>query len=176
MAPSNPKPSHAAAATSEEFVISRTFDARRDLMWRVWTEPAHLNQWWGPKGLTTVCHQNDLRPGGVFHYSMQAPNGTVMWGKWVYREVTPPERLVYVSSFSDEAGSTTRAPFSQEFPLELLSTLTLTEADGRTTVTVRGMPLNATEEERRFFESMYPSMQQGWGGTFDQLAEHLARQ
>jgi uncharacterized protein YndB with AHSA1/START domain len=163
------------APTGEAFTVTRVFDAPRDLVFRAWTETGHLTRWFGPVGFTTAARTNDLRPGGVFHYHMRAANGHEMWGKWVYREIAPPDRLVFVSSFSDEAGNTTRAPFSDTWPLEVLSTVTFAERDGRTTLTMRAVPLNATEAERKTFEGMHGSMQKGWGGTLDQLAEHLAR-
>jgi len=159
----------------EEFVVTRTFDAPRDLLWRVWTEAGHLQHWWGPKGFRVLNCTNDLRPGGVFHFGLRAPDGSVMWGKWVYREVRPPERLVFVSAFSDAAANTVRAPFSADWPLEVLSTLTLAEQAGRTTLTMRAVAISLTEAERRTFEAMFGSMQQGWAGTLDQLEAYLAR-
>lgn len=164
-----------AAAAPKEFVVSREFDAPRDLVWKAWTENERLRQWWGPKGFTMLSCTNDLRPGGVFHYGMKAPNGSTMWGRWVYREVAPPERLVFLSSFSNERGEAVRAPFGDDWPLEIHSTVTLAERDGRTTVTLRGFAHGATEAERRMFESFFGSMQQGWAGTLDQLGEFLAQ-
>jgi uncharacterized protein YndB with AHSA1/START domain len=82
---------------------------------------------------------------------------------------------VFVSSFSDEAGGITRAPFSPTWPIEVLNNLTLTEENGKTTLTLRGGPINPTHEERANFEGMFDSMQQGFGGTFDQLDEYLAK-
>ncbi len=161
-----------------DFVITRVFDAPRDLVWKAWTEAPRLAEWWGPKGCAIRVVKLDVRPGGIFHYAMQFKPGHDMWGRFVYREIVPPERLVYVSSFSDENGGITRAPFSQlnnTWPLEVLNTVTLSEEGGKTTLTVRGAPINATEEERKTFTSMFASMQQGFGGTFDKLAEYLAR-
>jgi uncharacterized protein YndB with AHSA1/START domain len=166
---------HLDATAKEAFVISRTFDAPRDLVYRAWTETEHLTKWFGPVGFTTTAAKNDPRPGGVFHYRMRSPTGAEMWGKWVYREVTPPERIAFVSSFSDAAGNTTRAPFSDEWPLEVLSVITFTEEGGKTTVTMRGLPINANEAERKKFGEMHGSMRGGWGGTLDQLAEYLAK-
>ncbi len=166
------------AEKTTEFVITRVFDAPRDLVWKAWTEPEHLAEWWGPKGCTVRVVKLDVRPGGMFHYAMQFKPGHDMWGRFVYREIAAPSRLVYVSSFSDEKGGITRAPFSQlndTWPLEVLNTLTLSERGGKTTITLRGAPINATEEERKMFASMFASMQQGFGGTFDKLAEYLAR-
>lgn len=168
----------ASAPATEDFVISRTFDAPRDLVWKVWTEPEHLAQWWGPKGGTVRVLKLDVRPGGVFHYALNHPAGSEMWARFVYREVVPHERLVYVSAFSDPEGGITRAPFASirdTFPLEILNSLTFTESNGRTTLSLRGHPLNATEEERKTYLGMFGSMQQGFGGTFDVLAEYLAK-
>jgi len=117
----------------------------------------------------------DLRPGGVFHYSLHAPQGGDMWGKWVFREVMAPDRLVFITSFSDEEGNTVRAPFSSDWPLEVLSTVTFTGHEGKTSITMRGVPVNVTETERQTFESMFESMQNGWTGTLDQLTEYLAK-
>jgi len=158
-----------------ELVITRVFNAPRALVWKAWTEAERLAQWWGPKGFTMGVCTLALRPGGVFHYSMRTPDGHEMWGKFVYREIVAPERIVFTNSFADASGATIRAPFSADWPLEVLNTLTLSEHDGRTTLTLRGAPVNATEAERRTFEAGRSSMQQGFAATFDQLAAYLAQ-
>jgi uncharacterized protein YndB with AHSA1/START domain len=157
-----------------EFVITRVFDAPRDLVFRAWTDPGRLAHWFGPRGFTTASTALDLRPGGVFHHSMTSPDGRVMWGRWVFRDIDPPGRLVFVASFSDESGGIARSPFSADWPLEVLSALTFTEHEGRTTLTMRGVPLDAIESERRAFEAGHGSMQKGWAGTLDQLDAFLA--
>lgn len=165
-------------SSSDDLVISRTFDAPRDLVWKAWTEPERLAQWWGPKGCTIRVAKLDVRPGGMFHYAMQFKPGHDIWARFVYHEIERPERLVFVISFSDATGGITRAPFPQlgdSWPLEVLNTLTLTEQDGKTTLTLRGSPINATEEERKTFASMLGSVQQGWGGTLEKLEAYLAR-
>jgi uncharacterized protein YndB with AHSA1/START domain len=162
---------------AEAFFITRTFDAPRELLFRVWTQPEHLTRWWGPKGFTVVHCTSDLRPGGAMHYGMRGPDGSMMWGRWVFREIVPPERLAFVTSFSDEEGGVTRAPFLDGgWPLEVLSTVTFTERDGRTTLTMIGIPLNATDAERVTFRGMHQSMQGGWTGTLDQLDAYLEKQ
>jgi uncharacterized protein YndB with AHSA1/START domain len=157
------------------FVISRTFDAPRDLVWKAYTEPDRLAQWWGPKGFTMISTKVDLRPGGVFHYGMRGPDGKEMWGKFIYREIVPPELLVFIVSFSDEAGGVTRHPFSATWPLQVMNRVTLTEEDGKTTVTIAGAPHEASDEERETFSAARKGMEAGFKGTFDQLAEYLAR-
>jgi uncharacterized protein YndB with AHSA1/START domain len=162
------------AEEAKEFVIVRTFDAPRDLVFRAWTETEHLTRWWGPKGMTVTDLTNDLRPGGMMHYALRMPGGGVMWGRWIYREIVPPERLSFVTSFSDPQGAVTRAPFfSGGWPLEVLSTVTFEEHEGRTTVTMRAVAINALPSEQKTFEGNFDSMTMGWGGSLDQLAAHL---
>lgn len=157
------------------FVLSRTFDAPREHVWKAWSERARLMEWFGPKGFKMPAAKLDFRPGGSFHYCMESPDGHEMWGKFVYREIVAPEKIVLVNSFSDEDGGITRHPMSATWPLEMLSTFTLTEENGRTTATVHWLPLNATQEEIETFDGTRDGMKQGWAGTFDQLAAYLAK-
>jgi uncharacterized protein YndB with AHSA1/START domain len=165
-----------AKAAQQEFVITRTLDAPRALVWKAWTEADRLAQWWGPKGCTIRVAKLDLKPGGVFHYAMTFKPGHDMWGRFTYREIVAPERLVFINSFSDPEGGLTRAPFSQldnKWPLEVLNILTLSEEGGKTTLTLRGSPINATDEERETYVSMFDSMRGGFGGTFEKLEAYL---
>lgn len=164
-----------SATTSAPFVITRVVDAPRERVWKVWTEPAHLKQWWGPKGFKVHTCRVDLRPGGVFHYGMRAPDGSDMWGRFTYREIVAPERLVFIVSFSDDKGGIARHPASPDWPLQMLSTVTFTDRGGKTEITVQWSPFEATEAERKVFDGGRDSMRQGWTGTFEQLAEYLAR-
>ena len=165
----------ATDTAGREFVITRTFDAPRDLVFRAFADPGHMMHWWGPKGFTVVASRMDLRPGGVYHYGMKGPERGVMWGKFVYREIVAPQRLVFVNSFSDEAGDITRHPLSPTWPLELLSTITFDERADGTLLTIRWSPLpSATDEERRTFDAAHGGMKQGWAATLDQLAQYLA--
>jgi PhnB protein len=157
------------------FVFSRTFDAPRDRVWKAWTERERLMQWFGPKGFTMTTAQLDFRPGGNFHYCLRSPDGKEMWGKFVYRVIDAPERIVLVNSFSDEKGGLTRHPFSATWPLEMLSKTTLVEEGGKTNLTIEWSPLNPTAEERKTFDTSHDGMKQGWSGTFDQLAAYLAK-
>ena len=162
----------------QEFIIEREFDAPRELVWRAWTEADHLAQWWGPKGCSLEVLKFELRPGGVFHYAMSFSAGKPMYGKFVYREVAAPERLVFVNSFSDADGGLTRAPFPQlggVWPLEVLNNLMLLEDGNKTLLTLRGFPVNATQPEIEAYVSMFDSMRQGFGGTLDALAGHLVK-
>src|SRR2546423_1599106 len=123
-------------AAEQEFVITRVFDAPRELVWKAWTERERLMQWFGPKGFAMSTAKLDFRPGGSLHYCLKSPDGKEMWGRFVYREIVAPERIVLVNSFSDEQGGLTRHPFSPTWPLEMLSTTTFTEQAGKTTMTL----------------------------------------
>lgn len=163
--------------TSTDFVISRTFNAPRELIWECFTKPERMKEWWGPKGVTVVHSKMDLRVGGTYHYGMKNPDGSVMWGRQVYREITPPSRLVFINSFSDEHGGLGRHPMAPTWPAEMLSVFTLEELPGgKTKFTVTWSPHNATEEERKTFDAGHQSMNGGWSGTFEVLEAYLAKQ
>ena len=163
-----------AAQRCQPLVISREFAAPRELVWKAWTEVERLQHWFGPRGLTSKHARLDFRPGGSFHYCQVTPDGREMWGLFQYREIVVPEKIVWVNCFSDSAGGITRHPFSDlDWPRQMLSEATFTERDGRTTVTLRWVPLDATDKEIEVFNSHRPSMTQGWTGTFEQLTQYL---
>ena len=85
--------SGAAVAPGPAFLFTREFDAPRDLVFKAWTERERLQEWWGPQGFGIRVAKLDLRPGGVFHYGMQTPDGREVWGRFAYREIAAPERL-----------------------------------------------------------------------------------
>jgi uncharacterized protein YndB with AHSA1/START domain len=163
-----------STGTATPFVISHTFDAPRDLVWKAFSEPARMNEWWGPKGFPVATSKMDFRPGGTYHYALALPDGSSMWGRFVYREIVAPERIVMINSFSDEEGGLTRHPMIPTWPLELLSTFHFAELGQRTTFTLEWAPLNATAEECAMFASGHAHMTQGWSGTLEQLEAHLA--
>ncbi len=81
--------------TDREIISSRVFDAPRELLWRAWTEPGHLAQWWGPKGFTNTFHDFDLKAGGAWNFVMHGPDGTDYKNKSVFVEIVKPERIVF---------------------------------------------------------------------------------
>jgi len=89
---------------NQELVITRTFDAPRELVWQAWTEPDRLMRWWGPKGFTAPVCTVDLRVGGRYLSCMRSPEGQDYWSTGVYQELVAPARLVYTDSFADEQG------------------------------------------------------------------------
>jgi len=160
----------------EDLVITRNFRAGKQKVFDAWAKSENLQQWWGPKGFDTSVKAFELKRDGVFHYSIQAGNGQAMWGKFVYGNVNAPECIEYVSSFSDEEGNVTRAPFSTSWPLEISNTLTFSEADGITTLTLKGKPVNASPEEQETFMANVENIRHGFAGTLDQLEAFLAQQ
>jgi len=157
------------------FTISRVFSAPRDLVWAAWTAPDRIIAWLGPKGAAPArVIRHELREGGVFLSAMKMPDGSEMCGKFVYREVTPISRLVWVHSFADVNGVLVRHPASPTWPMEILTTVTFVDLGDKTEVTLDWVPLDADEAERRTFRDGKPGMQDGWTGSFDRLAEHLA--
>ncbi|MEN3973732.1 SRPBCC domain-containing protein [Emcibacter sp. SYSU 3D8] len=160
-------------AIASNLVITRTLDAPRDLVWKLHSQAEHLARWWGPKGLTWVSGTLDFRPGGRFHYCMRGGDGYELWGKFDYREIEEPARIVWVNAFSDASGATVRAPFMADFPLEILNVITFREDGRRTLLRLQSAPLDATAAEWAAFKGLHASMRQGFGGTYDQLAALL---
>lgn len=156
-----------------DFVISRTFNTDPDTMFRMWSEPELMRQWWGPKEVEVKQSEMNFRPGGSYHYCLQAPDGQDIWGKFTYKEIARPELMVWINSFSDAKGGITRHPMSEHWPLELLTTVTFGSEKGQTRVTISWQPHNASETEIKAFNAAHDSMTQGWGGSLDKLTRYI---
>ena len=148
--------------TGTEVTITRTFNAPRDLVYKAWTDPALLAQWWGPSGFTNPVCEMDVRPGGAILIHMQGPDGAVYPMQGVFDEVAPPKRLVFTSS----AFASVDGPFL----LEDTTTVTFVEQGGKTTVTVQAVVTNAVPEA----EGALAGMEEGWSQSLDNLSEYLA--
>ena len=162
--------------TEEEktFRLERTVNAPRDTVWKAWTEVDRLKHWWGPTGFTMKNLKMDLRPGGLFHYCMTAPDGSDMWGRWLFHEVSPQDRMVYVNSFSDPEGNIAPVPFSPTWPAEMLCTITFEDQGETTLMKLASIPINTDDAGFATFIEGFSSMTQGFGGTFRQLEDYLA--
>jgi uncharacterized protein YndB with AHSA1/START domain len=152
----------------QELVITRVFEAPRELVWKAWTDSERVKRWWGPKDFTAPFCKIDLRVGGVFHYCMRSPEGKDYWNTGMYREIVEPERMVCTDSFADEQGNVVPAShygMSSDFPLEMLVTVTFEEHGGKTKLTLRhvGIPSGVDHD----------GAQHGWNESFDKLAEVL---
>ena len=142
--------------SDREIEMTRLFDAPRQLVFDAFTNPAHVPHWFGPRGWSVPVCEIDLRPGGSWRYVLSGPDGEEMGMSGVYREITPPERIVTTESFDD-------------YPGESLNTLTLTEEDGKTRYTVT--VLYADKETRDAV--LASGMSEGAAETLERLAEHL---
>jgi uncharacterized protein YndB with AHSA1/START domain len=158
------------APAERELVITRVFDAPRELVWKVWTDPERVKRWWGPKNFTAPVCTIDLRVGGAYLYCMRSPEGQDYWGTGVYREIVPLERIVCTDSFADEKGNQVPAShygMGGDWPSELRVTVTFEEHEGKTTITLRHAGIPAGE--------MSDLTKAGWNESFDKLAEALAK-
>jgi uncharacterized protein YndB with AHSA1/START domain len=163
-----------AEGQSEDFVISRVLDAPRERVWTALTDLEHMRQWWAPPTFTLIASTMDLRVGGVFHCGMKSFEGYKMWAKFIYREIAPPERVVFINSFSNPAGDAVRHPIVPTWPLETLTTVTLKDEPGdKTEVNVRWSAHNPSEVERKTFDSAHVGMRATWANTLDRLAAYL---
>lgn len=138
-------------------LMTRTFDAPRSLVFKVWTQPEHLARWWGPRDFTLISYKADVRPGGSFRFGVRSPEGTDHWAHGIYREVTEPERLAFTTAWEYPDGKPKH---------ETLVTLTFAERDGKTKLTLR----------QAVFESVTARdlHRGGWSSTMELLAEYLA--
>jgi uncharacterized protein YndB with AHSA1/START domain len=147
----------AAKNKSNEIKITRIYDAPVKTVWDAWTDPKQAAHWWGPRGFTITTHSKDLKPGGIWHYTMHGPDGVDYPNKTKYLEVEKYSRLVY-----DHGGNDERAPL---FRVSVL----FTEVKGKTKMDMSmALPTpEAAEETRKFIKKA------GGDSTWDRLAEYL---
>ncbi|MBI1215021.1 MAG: SRPBCC domain-containing protein, partial [Alphaproteobacteria bacterium] len=145
----------AKAATQETpftFHIERVFDAPRERVWKAWTDPEQFRQWFGPKHCEMLYAKMDLRPGGEVTYGMDFGKAR-MYGKWAFREIVAPEKLVAIVSFTDETGEKIVVhPFMENWPLQILSVVTFTDMGDKTKISIAWTAYEASEIEKRAFE------------------------
>ena len=146
----------------QEFLITRTFDAPRELVFQAWTDPKHLIHWWGPKGFTNPVCEWDARSGQRIYVVMRGPNGVDYPMGGEFREVTAPERLVFTSGAVDGNGN---------LLFELLHTVTFVEHAGKTTLTIQSRVLSTTAEAGKYIGGYEAGMTQ----SLERLATHLGQ-
>lgn len=149
----------AEALSDREIVLTRVFDAPRELVFAAFTDPQHLDQWWGPKGFTNTTSEIDVRPGGVWRYVMHGPDGTDFPNKVVYVEIVKPERLVYDNGWDREGAEP-----------DFRTTVTFEEEDGKTRLTMR--MLFPTAEARDYVVREFGAID-GGNQTLERLADYL---
>ena len=148
-----------------ELLAERVFNAPRELVFKAWSEPEALMQWWGPREWPlTVCNL-DFRPGGIWHYCMTGPKGEEAWGRGVFSEIVPPERIVYSDSFSDAEGKV-----AENMPTMIISVDFISEG---AKTRVRSLAQFASAQELQSVLDM--GVVEGLTETWDRLEEYLAR-
>jgi uncharacterized protein YndB with AHSA1/START domain len=139
-------------------IITRIFDAPRELVWKAWTEPERMVKWHGPRGFTSTVERSDFRPGGAYRIHMRGPENDEHWTQGVFHEIVAPERLVMVGCWADAQGR----PVGPETTV----TVTLENLGARTQLTLH----------QALFESVTArdAHDGGWNSSLDCLAEYLA--
>lgn len=148
-----------AVAEPEEraLVITRVFDAPRELVFKLWTDPTHTKRWMGPRGFSAPHLEQDLRPGGAWRTCLRPDGGgRDLWQGGVYREIVEPERLVFTFAWDDANGRRGH---------ETLVTVTFAEHHGKTTMTLRQATFETIENR--------DGHQGGWNSSFDRLGDYL---
>ncbi len=147
-----------AETFERELVITRVFDAPRELVFQAWTDPRQAVKWWGPRKYPAIHLEMDLRPGGAWRGCLRSTeNGQELWHKGIFREVTPPERLVFTFAWEEEG----------ERGLETLVTVSFAEQGDGTRMTFRHAPFQSIAER--------DGHNGGWNSTFDRFDEYLAQ-
>jgi uncharacterized protein YndB with AHSA1/START domain len=159
-----PKDESAAVSTKardREILLTRTYDAPRDLVFEAWIDPVHVGEWWGPEGFTTTIHEMDPRPGGTWRFIMHGPDGVDYPNRIDYLEITKPERLVYTHSSDEEPPQ-----------IQFEATLNFAERGGQTELSLR--MLFRTAAERDLVVEQYGAIE---GGIqhLQRLADYLAK-
>jgi uncharacterized protein YndB with AHSA1/START domain len=151
------------ANKEQELVFTRVFDAPRELVFRAWTDPKRVAQWWGPHGFTNPVCELDPRPGGAIRIHMRAPDGNVYPMTGVYQEVVEPERIVFTSAALDDKGN----------PMfEVLTTVTWAEQGGKTKQILRARVIKMSPQAAPYIAGM----EQGWTQSLERLTAYVAAQ
>jgi uncharacterized protein YndB with AHSA1/START domain len=148
-------------AADRQIVTTRVLNAPRELVFKMWTDPEHIVQWWGPKGFTTTTYSMDVRPGGVWRFVMHGPDGTDYQNQITYLEIVKPERLVYKHGGGEDVE-----------PVNFETTVTFEEQGGKTRLTMRALFPSA--EAREHVVKKYGAIE-GASQTMDRLEQHLAK-
>ncbi len=142
-----------------EIVITRLLNAPRELVFKAWTDPKHLIKWWGCKDFTNTFHEIDIRPGGIWRFTMHAPNGMDFLNVVTYKEIVEPEKLVYEHGSGEE---------NDEAKFNVI--ITFEDQDGKTRITMRSLFVSSAIRDMviREFGAI-----EGGNQTLDRLEQEL---
>lgn len=163
--------------SEKEFVITRVFAAPRALVFQAWTEPRHMAQWWGPHGFTNPVCEMDVRPGGSWRIVMRAPDGSEHPARGVYREVVPPERIVWTIDHSElpeewhDLVNPNRDKTRGKPALEIVATTTFEEQGDKTKLTIR----LRFESDAVRDALLKIGMNEGWSQSLERLEAVVAQ-
>jgi uncharacterized protein YndB with AHSA1/START domain len=144
---------------TQEIVITRSFDAPRDLVFKAFTDPDAVPQWWGWRESETIVHELEARPGGRWRFVGRDKDGNEYGFHGVYHDATAPERIVYTFEFEGMPGHV------------LLETITFEEQDGKTHMTDSSVFQSVADRDGM----LQSGMESGAAESMDRLAEYLAR-
>lgn len=143
-----------------ELTLIRVFNAPRELVFKAWTDPKHLSQWWGPGMFTNPVCEVDPRPGGALYIIMRAPDGMEHTVSGVFKEIVSPERLVFTNNALDSEGN---------LLLEGLTKVYFEDQGGKTKLTLETSVVGLVE----IAAQMIKGMEAGWSQSLDRLQEHV---
>jgi uncharacterized protein YndB with AHSA1/START domain len=146
----------------QEVVITREFAAPRELVFKAWTDSKHLSKWWGPRGFTNPICEWDARPGAAIHVVMRAPNGVDYPMGGEFRQVAPPEKLVFTSGALDEKGN---------LLFEFLHTVAFVEKNQKTLLTIHSRVIKTTPGADKYIGGFEAGMTQ----SLERLTAHLKK-
>ena len=152
----------AIGKNDRDLLITRVFDAPRELVFKAWTDPEQMAQWWGPRGFTNPVCEMDVRPRGALRIVMRAPDGVEHPMTGVFHEVVEPERLSFTMVAQDQSGTPV---------LEGLANAAFAEDGGKTTLTVHAGAVGLVPQAA----AMLDGMGEGWSQSLERLAELLAK-
>ena len=155
-----------------EYILDRVFDAPRELVWRAWTDPELLHQWYGP-GVETVIHQFDLEPGGAWLNEMKFGEKSD-YSRMDFKEVVPLEKIVWHHASTDADWNVAPNPMMPNWPRVLLTTVTFSDEGDKTNVRLSQVPIDASDEELACFAEMMSGMDGGWGKGYAIIDDILA--
>ena len=146
-------------SSEREMVATRLLDGPCETVWKLWTDPAHIAEWWGPRGFTTTIHEMDVRPGGTWRHTMHGPDGTDYPNSAVFLDVREPEYIAFLHGDPGE-------------PDHFFTTVDFADEGGKTGVTIRALFPSAADRERAIREY---GAADGLEENMDKLAEYVIR-